>query len=75
MHEILGLWVSNGSIRVNLEIENVSIITHDFDLENRFPGDPLIPDMFNRFYIHRYIKSSCFNIDLSCVSKFNFSFS
>ena len=29
------LWTNN---------ENVSIITHDYDLEKLFPGDPLIPD-------------------------------
>ena len=41
---ILPLCVSNGSIRVKLVNENVSIITHDCDLENLFPGDPLIAD-------------------------------
>ena len=41
---ILSFWVSNGSIRVKLVNENVSIITHDCDLEKLFPGDPLIAD-------------------------------
>ena len=41
---ILSFWVSNGSIRVKLINENVSIITHDCDLEKLFPGDPLIAD-------------------------------
>ena len=42
--QILSFWVSNGSIRVQLVDENVSIITHDCDLEKLFPGDPLIAD-------------------------------
>ena len=37
-------WVSNGSIRVKLVNENVSIITHDCDLEKVFSGDPLVAD-------------------------------
>ena len=41
---ILSFWVSNGSIRVKLINESVSIITHDCDLEKLFPGDPLIAD-------------------------------
>ena len=41
---ILSFWVSNGSIRVKLVNESVSIITHDCDLEKLFPGDPLIAD-------------------------------
>ena len=41
---ILSFWVSNRSIRVKLVNENVSIITHDCDLEKLFPGDPLIAD-------------------------------
>ena len=41
---ILSFWVSNGSIRVKLMNKNVSIITHDCDLEKLFPGDPLIAD-------------------------------
>ena len=41
---ILSFWVSNGSIRVKLVNENVSIITHDCDLEKLLPGDPLIGD-------------------------------
>ena len=41
---ILSFWISNGSIRVKLVNENVSIITHDCDLEKLFPGDPLIAD-------------------------------
>ena len=41
---ILSFWVSNGSIRVKLINENVSIITHKGDLEKLFPGDPLIAD-------------------------------
>ena len=41
---ILSFWVSNGSIRVKLVNENVSIITHDCDLEKLFPGDPLIAE-------------------------------
>ena len=41
---VFSFWVSNGSVRVKLVNENVSIITHDYDLEKLFPGDPLIPD-------------------------------
>ena len=41
---VLSFWVSNGSVRVKLVNENVSIITCDYDLEKLFPGDPLIPD-------------------------------
>ena len=41
---ILTFWISNGSIKVKLVNENVSIITHDCDLEKLFPGDPLIAD-------------------------------
>ena len=41
---ILSFWVSNGSIRVKLVNENVSIITHDCDLDKLFAGDPLIAD-------------------------------
>ena len=33
---ILSFWTSNGSIRVKLKNEEVSIITHDCDLENLF---------------------------------------
>ena len=51
--QISSFWVSNGSIRVKLVNENVSIITYDCDLEKLFPGDPLIADT-NRFYIDRY---------------------
>ena len=39
---ILSFWVSNGSIRVKLKNEAVSIITHDCDLANLFPDNPLI---------------------------------
>ena len=42
--QILSFWVSNGFIRVKLINENVSIITHDCNLEKLFPGDPLIAD-------------------------------
>ena len=42
--QILSFWVSNGSIKVKLINENVSVITHDCDLEKLFPGDPLITD-------------------------------
>ena len=41
---VLSFWASNGSARVKLVNENVSIITCDYDLEKLFPGDPLIPD-------------------------------
>ena len=41
---ILSFWVSNGSIRVKLINENVSIITHDCDLEKLFSGGSLIAD-------------------------------
>ena len=41
---ILSLWVSNNSIRVNLRNEAVSIVTHDCDLANRFPDNPVIKD-------------------------------
>ena len=41
---VLSFWASNGSVRVKLVNENVSIITCDYDLEKLFPGDPLIPD-------------------------------
>ena len=41
---ILSFWVSNGSIRVKLVDENLSIVTHDCDLEKLFPGDLLIAD-------------------------------
>ena len=39
---ILSFWVSNGSIRIKLKIETVSIITHDCDLRNLFPDNPLV---------------------------------
>ena len=38
---ILSFLVSNGSIRVKLKNEAVSIITHDCDLANLFPYNPL----------------------------------
>ena len=41
---ILSFWVSNGSIRVKLKNEAVSIITHDCDLANLFPDNSLIED-------------------------------
>ena len=41
---ILLFWVGNGSIKVKLFNDNVSIITHDCDLEKLFPGDPLTAD-------------------------------
>ena len=41
---ILSFWISNGSLRVKLVNENVSIITRDCDLEKLLPGDPLIAD-------------------------------
>ena len=41
---ILSFWVSNGSIRVKLVNESVSIITGDCNLEKLFPGDPLTVD-------------------------------
>ena len=50
---ILSFWVSNGSIRVNLASENVSIITHDCDLEKvvlvicRYLLDFISTDMVN----------------------------
>ena len=43
-NHILLLWVSNGSIRVKLKKEAVSIITHDCDLANLFPDTSLIDD-------------------------------
>ena len=42
--QILSFWVSNGSIRVKLVNENLSIITHDCDLVKLFPGHSLIAD-------------------------------
>ena len=45
-NRILSLWVSNRATRVNLDNENVSIITHDCDLEKLFPSDPLISDTY-----------------------------
>ena len=42
---ILLFWVSNGSIRVKLKNESFSsIMTHDCDLANLFPDNPLIDD-------------------------------
>ena len=41
---ILSFWVSNGSMRVKLVNEKVSIITHDCDLEKLFRGDTFIAD-------------------------------
>ena len=35
--QILSFWGSNGSIRVKLVNENVSMITYDCDLEKHFP--------------------------------------
>ena len=52
MYEIVGcpanfvFWVSNGSIRVKLFNESVSIITHDCDLEKLFSGDTLTADTY-----------------------------
>ena len=56
MPEIVGCqrnFVNNGFIRVNLENENVSIITHDCDLDKLFPGDTLIAD--TNYVLYRLI--------------------
>ena len=37
-------WVRNGSLRIKLSNESVSMITHDCDLEKLSPGNPLIKD-------------------------------
>ena len=42
--QILSFCISNGSLRVKLVNGNVSILTHDCDLEKLYPGDPLIAD-------------------------------
>ena len=52
-------WVTNGSLRIKLSNESVSMITHDCDLEKVFPGNLLIED--NQLFIN-------FNI-FCCVNK------
>ena len=37
-------WIRNGSVRIKLSNESVSMITHSCDLEKLFPGNPLIED-------------------------------
>ena len=41
---ISAFWFRNGSLRITLSNEPVSMITHDCDLEKLFPGNPLIED-------------------------------
>ena len=41
---ISAFWVWNGSLRIKLSNESVSMITHDCDLEKLFPSNPLIED-------------------------------
>ena len=41
---ISAFWISNGSLRIKLYNESVSIITHDCDLEMLFHGNTLIED-------------------------------
>ena len=40
----ISFWFRNGSLRIKLSSESVSMIPHDFDLEKLSPGNPLIED-------------------------------
>ena len=69
-------WVRNGSLRVKLSNESVSMVTHDCDLEKLFPGNPLIEDNYLLilifFVVNKYFKIKLQNITLGKVPLYYF---
>ena len=66
---ISAFWIRNGSLRIKLFNESLSMIPHGCDLEKLFPGNPLIED--NQLLIDYNIfccVNKCFKIKLQNIT-------